>query len=140
MKTKFLAVVLTMSVLAVWEPQPLKAQFTMRRSFSSAPAPKPKVKQVVIVGTSKGILSYVIHDGKRQSFETEKNFYWPLYFKGRDSVRVSVPPYWQSKAENTAEPQNENAFAELLQELYQDGWKMEKAFGAESGEVYIFEK
>ena len=136
MKTKIWAVMLTMLTFAIWFPENAEAQFTMRRSRVTTPV-KPKTKQIIIAGTKDGVLSYLIRDGKRQSFVTEKVSWrqWPLFFQ--DTVDVKIPLY---KPEERTEKPDENAFAELLQELYADGWLLESCLKDENGEIYIFEK
>ncbi len=98
-----------------------------------------KETKVIVVGAKEGILSYVVRDGKRTDYrpkevpkEKVKEYVWyaPLSLElAKDDVsRPEAPKF------------NENAFAELLQELYADGWTMVMSYGSSSGEIYIFLK
>lgn len=91
----------------------------------------------LVIGTKDGILSYMIADGVRTEFntnlsadlsESEKaGFYWhPPYL-------VPVPPIPKT-------PENKNDFAELLQRLYQNRWRVKHLSTLENKEVYFFER
>lgn len=98
-----------------------------------------KETKVIVVGAKKGILSYVIRDGKRTDYlldvvpKAKPKEYSYLVWK--------MFEFPKNKVSTPEEPKvDEDAFAELLQELYADGWSMVMSYGTSSGEVYIFEK
>ena len=134
MKTKIWAIVLTVLTFAIWFPENAEAQFSMRRSRVTTTA-KPKTKQVIIAGTKDGVLSYLIRDGKRQSFVQKEKIWNPWCYFVKDTLDVRIPLY---KSEE--ETVDENSFAKLLQELSSDGWILEMCSKDETGEVYVFEK
>lgn len=83
----------------------------------------------LVIGTKDGVLSYVIADGFRKVFNVEPEEECPLYWR---------PPYLPPRP--AAGAKNKNDFAELLQALYKEKWRVKQLGVTEDKEVYFLEK
>lgn len=96
-----------------------------------------KIRKLIVIGTVDGKLSYVIRDGKRQTYGCKddgkiRGMYWKTYVSP-----AFLPPLLPQPEQND---RLEHMFALLLDELCRDRWILLSVSGNSESAVYVFEK
>ena len=144
MKKLLLALCLLLGSLSAFAQISIPDSYYINRAKKQLEAEEAKKeRKIIVIGTCDGCLSYVIRDGKRQSFvrkvepKAEPHRWWcaqPSDYIG--PLRLPEP-----QPVMAPEPKrDENDFARLLEELSRQRWMIISVSGNSDSAVYVHEK
>lgn len=102
-----------------------------------------KERKIIVIGTRDGCLSYVIRDGRRQSFarKAEPKAEPYRWWCAQTSDYIGPLRLPEPQPVTTPEPKrDENDFALLLEELSRQRWIIISVSGNSDSSVYVLEK